>query len=139
MIEEFTPKEIKVLRILGLIIGIPSAVLALFVLYRTSVGSGRLIGSLMVWGPLSTISVLSLWFAFRGHIKKSRHLILWGCISAFVIGFIGLIGGYVVPYILGYREQGPLMGPLMTGPLGVMIGAIIGVLIGKKIQSRRSF
>ena len=54
----------------------------------------------------------------------------WTFGLAFLLGFIGFVGGFFGPAILTPEaNQGPLLGIFFTGPAGVVLGAAIGAVI----------
>jgi len=77
----------------------------------------------------ATICLLSLWFAFRGHIPRHRVLIVSSAKSGIILGLLAWCGG--IGWAL-YRWPGsnmaPIIGYIFTGPLGFTVGAVLGIL-----------
>jgi hypothetical protein len=90
----------------------------------------------------STVCVLFLWLAMRGHVARDRELIRTAWLWGFMISLAGFILGYlVVPPIYGAitgknPSLGPLLGIFVVGPAGFPVGVIIGLLIGLKKSKR---
>jgi len=131
--EASVKKEIKALRAIGFVTGIPSvAILMLclifFFIRAPSVYSAdavmvavfaliALIGGFYCW--------MALWFAFRAQIKMRWFMILWARLSPFALGLIGFMGGFIGGGFYGGWEQGPCFF-FLTGPIGLIIGIITG-------------
>ncbi len=123
--------QFVILRIIALLLGLPLTVFAFLVL-RTQFATSKfnLIACGMVFG-LMLPAALCWWFVIRGHIAKSRNLMLSTLVGGVAVGGLGFIIGFVGPIIFTpHSNQGPLLGVFVTGPIGVCVGALIGFCVG---------
>src|SRR5436190_23638001 len=93
-------------------------------------------GSLML-GGFGSLALLCIWFAIRGANAEAHARMRGALRTAFLLGPIGFIVGFVGPLLLAPdANQGPLLGFFVTGPAGFMVGLLAGWIAPGLVRRR---
>jgi hypothetical protein len=92
----------------------------------------RFIQAMLSFSIAFTCSFLVSKFVWKKIKLVNVDFISSTLMGGFIVGSIGLVGGFIGPIIFTPESNlGPLLGLFVTGPLGFIIGMVVGAIYWK--------